>query len=126
MTVDRNNEVKETSSGSLGVTMKITNSTVNNGIPTLRSEALEKKGASDVSSKKSSANSSDRVELSVNRAKIDQLTSALASMGSTNTEKIESIKSRIADGTYHVSGQAVAEKMLQSIGVLKAGGDGND
>lgn len=126
MTVDRNREVQEASSGSLGVTMKITNSTVNNGIPTLQSEALEKKGASDVSSKKTSANSTDRVELSVNRAKIDQLTSALASMGSTNTEKIESIKSRIADGTYNVSGQAVAEKMLQSIGVLKPGGDGND
>jgi len=106
--------------------MKITNSTVNNGIPTLRSEALEKKGASEVSSKKSAASNSDRVDLSVNRAKIDQLTSALASMGSKNTEKIASIKSRIADGTYNVSGQAVAEKMLQSIGVLKAGGDENE
>jgi len=126
MTVDRNHEVQETSSGSLGVAMKITNSTVNNGIPTLRSEALEKKGASDVSSKKTSASSSDRVELSVNRAKIDQLTSVLASMESPNAGKIESIKSRIAEGTYNVSGQAVAEKMLQSIGVLKAGGDDNE
>jgi negative regulator of flagellin synthesis FlgM len=126
MTVDRNNEFQETSSGSLGVTMKIANSTVQNGIPTLRSEALEKKGASAVSSKKTAASTSDRVELSVNRAKIDQLTGALASMGSTNTEKIESIKSRIADGTYNVSGQAVAEKMLQSMGLLKAGGDEND
>jgi len=110
----------------LGVTMKITKSTVNNGASTLRSEALEKKGATDVSSKKTGANSSDRVELSVNRAKIDQLTSVLASMESTNTGKIESIKSSIADGTYNVSGRAVAEKMLQSIGLLKAGKDEND
>jgi negative regulator of flagellin synthesis FlgM len=123
MTLERNHEVQETSSGSLGVTMKITKSIVNNGASTLRSEALEKKGATDVSSKKTAANSSDRVELSVNRAKIDQLTSALASMESTNTGKIESIKSSIADGTYNVSGRAVAEKMLQSIGLLKAGGD---
>jgi negative regulator of flagellin synthesis FlgM len=123
MTVERNHDVQETSSGSLGVTMKISNGTVNNGIATLRSEALEKKGASDASSKKSSANGSDRVELSVNRAKIDQLTSTVASMPSANSEKIVSIKSRIADGTYNVSGQAVAEKMLQSIGLFKAGGE---
>jgi len=123
MTLERNHEVQETSSGSLGVTMKITNSTVTNGASTLRSEALEKKGATDVSSKKTAANNSDRVELSVNRAKIDQLTSALASLESTNTGKIESIKSSIADGTYNVSGRAVAEKMLQSIGLLKAGTD---
>jgi len=106
--------------------MKVTNSTVNNGIATLRSEALEKKGASDVAAKKTSASSSDRVELSVNRAKIERLTGVLAAMESPNAEKIESIKSRIADGTYNVSGQAVAEKMLQSIGVLKAGGDTNE
>ncbi|MRR05576.1 MAG: flagellar biosynthesis anti-sigma factor FlgM [Deltaproteobacteria bacterium] len=106
--------------------MKITNSTVSNGVSTLRSEALEKKGATDGSSKNPAAHSSDRVELSVNRAKIEQFTSALASMESTNTGKIESIKSSIADGTYNVSGRAVAEKMLQSIGLLKAGSDENN
>ncbi|MDD2336788.1 MAG: flagellar biosynthesis anti-sigma factor FlgM [Geobacteraceae bacterium] len=106
--------------------MKVTNRTVNNGKPTLRSEALEKKGVSDVSSQKNTANTSDRVELSVNRAKIDQLTSVLATMESPNTGKIESIKSQIAEGTYNISGQAVAEKMLQSIGVLKTGGDDNE
>ena len=126
MTLDRNHDVQDTSSGNLGVTMKITNSTVNNGIATLRSEALEKKGATNASAKKTAANSSDRVELSVNRAKIDHLTGVLAAMASPNAEKIESIKSRIADGTYNISGQAVAEKMLQSIGVLKAGGDDNE
>ncbi len=126
MTLDRNHEVQEASSGNLGVTMKITNNTVNNGKPTLRSEALEKKGATDVSSKKSSANGPDRVELSVNHAKLDKLTSAIASMGSTNTEKVASIKGRIADGTYNISGRAVAEKMLQSIGVLQASGDENE
>ncbi|RQW85424.1 MAG: flagellar biosynthesis anti-sigma factor FlgM [Geobacter sp.] len=126
MTLDRNHDVQDTSSGSLGVAMKITNSTVNNGIATLRSETLEKKGATNASAKKTAANSSDRVDLSVNRAKIDHLTGVLAAMGSSNAEKIESIKSRIADGTYNVSGQAVAEKMLQSIGVLKAGGDDNE
>lgn len=126
MTVDRNHEIQENSSGSMGAAMKITNSTVNNGIATLRSEALEKKGVSDVSSKKTSATTSDRVELSVNRAKIDRLTGVLAAIESPNAGKIESIKSRIADGTYNVSGQAVAEKMLQSIGVLKPGGDENE
>ena len=106
--------------------MKVTNSTVNNGIATLRSDALEKKGASDVSTKKSAGSSSDRVELSANHAKIEHLTGVLAAMESTNSGKIESIKSRIADGTYNISGQAVAEKMLQSLGILKAGGDTNE
>jgi flagellar biosynthesis anti-sigma factor FlgM len=123
MTLERSNEVQETSSGSLGVAMKVTNSTVHNGIPTLRSEALEKKAAVEVSSKKNASNASDRVELSVNRAKIDSLTSALASMESMNADKIESIKSRIAEGTYSVSGRDVAEKMLRAIGVLQPGGD---
>ncbi|MHC1698314.1 MAG: flagellar biosynthesis anti-sigma factor FlgM [Geobacteraceae bacterium] len=106
--------------------MKVTNSTVNNGITTLRGEALEKKGATDVSDQKNAAITSDRVELSVNRAKIEHLTGVLAALESPNSEKIESIKRRIADGTYNVSGQAVAEKMLQSIGVLKAGRDTNE
>jgi len=126
MTLDRNHEVQETNSGSLGTAMKVTNSTVNNGIATLRSEALEKKGAADVSSKKASARTSDRVELSVNHTKIEHLTGVLAAMGSPNTEKIESIKSRIADGTYNISGQAVAEKMLRSIGILKTGGGADE
>lgn len=106
--------------------MKVTNSSVTDGIATLRDEVLEKKGAADVAARKASSVTSDRVELSVNRMKIAQLTGVLATMENTNTEKIESIKSRIAAGTYAVSGQAVAEKMLQSLGVLTAGGDADE
>jgi len=103
--------------------MKVTNSTVNNDIANLRNEALEKKAAAEMPVEKAVSQPSDRVELSVNRAKIDRLTSTLATMESMNTEKIESIKSQIADGTYNISGRAVAEKMLRSVGIETAGGD---
>ncbi len=103
--------------------MKVTNSTKHNEIANIRNEALEKKGAAEIPAEKTVSQGSDRVELSVNRAKIDRLTSTLATMESMNTEKIESIKSQIAEGTYNISGHAVAEKMLRSMGILTAGGD---
>ncbi|MDD2319087.1 MAG: flagellar biosynthesis anti-sigma factor FlgM [Geobacteraceae bacterium] len=123
MTLERSHDIQETSSGSLGTAMKVTNSTVNNDIANLRNEALEKKAAAEMPVEKAVSQPSDRVELSVNRAKIDRLTSTLATMESMNTEKIESIKSQIADGTYNISGRAVAEKMLRSVGIETAGGD---
>jgi negative regulator of flagellin synthesis FlgM len=123
MTLERSHEIQETSSGSLGTAMKVTNSTVNNDIANLRNEALEKKTAAELPVDKNVSQPADRVELSVNRAKIDRLTSTLATMESMNTEKIESIKSRIAEGTYNVSGHEVAGKMLRSMGILTAGGD---
>jgi negative regulator of flagellin synthesis FlgM len=123
MTIEQSHETQETSSGSLGTAMKVTNSTIRNEITNIRNEALEKKGAAEIPADKTVSQASDRVELSVNRAKIDRLTSTLATMESMNTEKIESIKSQIAEGTYNVSGQAVAEKMLRSMGILTTGGD---
>lgn len=107
----------------MGTAMKVTNSNIHNEIANLRNEALEKKAGPDVSVEKPPAPASDRVELSVNREKIERLTAALATTESVNAEKIESIKSRIAEGTYNVSGQDVAEKMLRSMGILTPSGD---
>lgn len=107
----------------MGTAMKVTNSNIHNEITNLRNEALEKKAGPDVSVEKLPAPASDRVELSVNREKIERLTAALATTESVNAEKIESIKSRIAEGTYNVSGQDVAEKMLRSMGILTPSGD---
>lgn len=103
--------------------MKVNDNSIQNEIANLRNTALEKNPGQDLSVEKPSAPASDRVELSVNREKIDRLTSALAATESMNTEKIESIKNRIADGTYQVNGQDVAEKMLRSMGLLSASGD---
>jgi len=107
----------------MGTAMKVTNSTIQNEIANLRNEALEKNVRPEVSAEKASAPAADRVELSLDRARIERLTNALAATESMNTEKIESIKSRIADGTYNVSGQDVAEKMLRSMGILTSRGD---
>lgn len=104
--------------------MKVTNSTVQGGIPTTRSEALEKKGASRSKAARSGAGgAADRVELSVSREKIDRLTQTVAAMESGNAEKIQSIKEQIASGTYSVSGRAVAEKMLRAVGIAPPEGD---
>jgi len=103
--------------------MKINNGTINNGIRNARNEAQEKKAAAGSGSEKSRAQGVDRVELSVSLQEVDKLTGALAAMPGTNAEKIESIKSRIADGSYSVSGQDVAEKMLRFLGILKGEGE---
>lgn len=103
--------------------MKINSGPMNNGIRNTRNEAQEKKAASGSGSEKSRAHGADRVELSVSLQDVEKLTETLAALPGANVEKIESIKSRIADGTYNVSGQAVAEKMLRFLGILK-GGDG--
>jgi hypothetical protein len=87
-----------------------------------RSEAKRwRKRAPRMFRPKTAANTSDRVELSVNRAKIDQLTSTLLRW-SSQCGKIESIRAvLLTEPTMSVvSG---AEKMLQSIGLLKAGKD---
>lgn len=123
MTLERSHDANETGSGSVGTTMKINNSTLNNGIRNARNEAQEKKAGSAAGSEKSRSQGVDRVELSVSLQEVDKLAGTLAAMPGTNAEKIESIKSRIADGTYSVSGYEVAEKMLRFMGILKSEGE---
>lgn len=116
-TIERSLDGNETGSGKVGTTMKITNGPLNNGIRNTRSEAADKKSASGVRQEKSGGSRTDRVELSGLR-EVEKLAGVVASMPSQDAAKIESIKSRIADGTYNVSGYDVAEKMLRSMGIL--------
>jgi len=103
--------------------MKITNGPLNNGIRNARSEAAEKQTASGVRQERSGAAGADRVELSGGLREVEKLAGIAASLPSGDAEKIESIKSRIADGSYNVSGYAVAEKMLRSMGILSGEGE---
>ena len=121
--LERSHDANETGSGSVGTTMKITNGPLNNGIRTTRSEASEKKAASGSGREKSGASGADRVELSGGLREVEKLAGVIASLPQSDAEKIESIKSRIADGSYNVSGYAVAEKMLRSMGILQGEGE---
>jgi flagellar biosynthesis anti-sigma factor FlgM len=121
--IERSPETHEAVSGNAGTAMKVSNDTINNALQSTRSESLEKKGRTAPLVEKNRGQTGDRVELSVNLREVDRLTSTVAAMPGANSEKIESIKSRIADGTYNVSGLAVAEKMLSSMGIVVSGGD---
>lgn len=121
--IERSPETHEPVSGNAGTAMKITNDTINTALQSTRSEPLEKKGKTAPSVEKTRGQAGDRVELSVNLRDVDRLTASAASMPGAATEKIESIRSRIADGTYSVSGMDVAKKMLSSMGIEVSGGD---
>jgi flagellar biosynthesis anti-sigma factor FlgM len=121
MTIEQSRETKDIKSGSAGAAMKVTNGTLNNGIQGTRTDLTGKAGSVGTLKEGASGTGTDRVELSVSQERIDRLTSTIASMEGANSEKIESLKRQIAEGTYNVSGQAVAEKMLRFLGVLSRG-----
>lgn len=122
MTIERSRETKDIKSGSAGAAMKVDNSISNNGIQGTRTDLTGKPDPVVTLKDGASGAGADRVVLSVSQERIDRLASAIASMEVSNSEKIESLKRQIAEGTYQVSGQAVAEKMLRTLG-LPAGGD---
>lgn len=103
--------------------MKITNGPLNNGIRGARNEAAEKKAAAGAGRENPGASGADRVELSGGLRQVEKLAEAIAAMPAGDAEKIASIKRRIEDGTYNVSGHEVAEKMLRSMGLLKGEGE---
>lgn len=104
--------------------MKVTTTNVQSGLPSSRSEAIERKATGSATKSSSAGRStSDRVELSVNLERVDRLTKAAMAMETDTAEKVQSIKERLAAGTYTVSGRDVAEKMLRSMGIVSTGGD---
>jgi len=82
---------------------------------------VEKKSGSGSGPEKARGESADRVELSITPREVEKLANVAASLPGAGAGKIESIKNRIADGTYSVSGYQVAEKMLRTMGILKDG-----
>lgn len=121
MTIEQNQKTNDIKSGSAGAVMKVTNNSLNNGIQGTRPESAGKRDTLATQKKAAHGGRTDRVELSISQERIDRLTSTIASMESANSEKIDSLKRQIADGTYAVSGHAVAEKMLRSLGIVDNG-----
>lgn len=97
--------------------MKVSHDLSNSPLRGSRNQAIETREKMSSGSERTRGQAGDRVELSVSLRDVEKLTATVASLPSTNSGKIESIKSRIADGTYRVSGIEVAEKMLRSMGI---------
>lgn len=119
--IERNPETHEPVSGNAGTAMKITNDTINSALHSSQSDSLAQKGMTAPPAENSRTRTGDRVELSENSREVEKLTAAVAAMPPANSEKIESIQKRIAEGTYAVSGMAVAEKMLGAMGIAVPG-----
>jgi len=95
--------------------MKISNDQLPSVVNRFQSDPVEKRNGTSQSNTGSVAQGGDRVELSISSDDIEQLKQTMQGMPSdVNAERIASLKSSIADGTYSVSGQKVAEKMLEN------------
>jgi negative regulator of flagellin synthesis FlgM len=60
----------------------------------------------------SSASAEKNVQLSAQAQTIERLEAKIVSSEGTDTSKIEQIKQQIADGSYEVNSNRIAEKML--------------
>ncbi|HTX52895.1 MAG TPA: flagellar biosynthesis anti-sigma factor FlgM [Candidatus Baltobacteraceae bacterium] len=54
----------------------------------------------------------DRVELSARARALQAASAALAQQPAIRSDKVERLKKRIAEGKYQVSGDSIAEKLL--------------
>lgn len=92
--------------------MKIDNSLIN-GINLYKGQAPEqKKETQSQSDKQTQRKGVDRVEFSVPREQLAQLKKALEEVPEVRADKVAGVKVQVEDGTYSVSGRAVAAKML--------------
>ena len=121
-TMELSREAQEPLTGNAGAAMKVTNEN-NVALRSARNESVENRGTAISTDAGLSGRAADRVELSVNLKEVEKLTAAVAALPDSNSGKIESIRNRIANGTYRVSGLAVAEKMLNSMGISIPKGD---
>lgn len=92
---------------------------VNNSVFNGRTNDTALKNGKDVnsdgaSSSKNIDGSADRVTLTQNFSQITELEQKAKSAPADNAERIAAIKAAIADGSYQVNSQRVAEKLLQS------------
>lgn len=95
--------------------MKISNDQLASVVNRYQSDPVEKRNDTSRSNTGTPAQGGDRVELSINSGDIEQLKQTMQGMSSdVNAERVASLKSSIANGTYSVSGQKVAEKMLEN------------
>jgi len=89
----------------------------NNSLPGLngaidRIENSERQARVDRQERQSAPAKSDRLELSIRGREIQQLDSLIQSSPDVRTEKVEQIRSAIANGTYNVKAEKIADKII--------------
>src|SRR5262249_22328939 len=104
----------QTKGDSFGETMQIKG---NNSLPGLdgainRVENSERQARVDRQERQNAPAKSDRLELSIRGREIQQLDSLIQSSPDVRTEKVEQIRSAIADGTYNVKAEQIADKII--------------
>jgi flagellar biosynthesis anti-sigma factor FlgM len=101
--------------------MKISNDQYAPVVNPFQSDPVGNKNGASQSNPQNVTQGGDRVELSINSGDIEQLKQTVQGMSSdVNADRVASLKTSIADGTYSVSGQKVAEKMLENWKALNA------
>tara|TARA_R110002096_G_scaffold164865_1_gene333023 strand:- start:147 stop:470 length:324 start_codon:yes stop_codon:yes gene_type:complete len=74
--------------------------------------------ASSASTQAASA-AADQVDLTNSAQKIDQVISSLSSEPVVNREKVDEIKSALAEGRYEVNSSVIADKLIEIDELLK-------
>ena len=64
-------------------------------------------------------NTSDQVELTNSAQKIDQVVSSLSAEPIVDRQKIDEIKSALAEGRYEINSAAIADKLIEIDELLK-------
>jgi flagellar biosynthesis anti-sigma factor FlgM len=95
--------------------MKISNDQLSTVVNRFQNDPPGKKNEASRNNPGNVTQGGDRVELSIKSGDIEQLKQTMQGMPSDdNAARVASLKKSIADGTYSVSGQQVAEKMLEN------------
>jgi negative regulator of flagellin synthesis FlgM len=92
--------------------MKIDSEQLLSTVHRFKNETVAKGDASSDTVQGAVSQGSDRVELSRNKEKIEQLKTMMQQMPDSHNEKVAQIRQQIADGTYQVDAREVAGSML--------------
>jgi negative regulator of flagellin synthesis FlgM len=75
----------------------------------------EKRSAESPSKKEPPARPSDPVTLSSRARELIEAQRALATIPDVRDDKVDAIKSRIADGSYRIDSEKIADKMIRDV-----------
>lgn len=84
-----------------------------NGIPALRSRETRKSKTSPPSAAANHGNPGDSVAITQTSAKLSQFETELGQIGAGETGKVEAIRLAIAEGSFRVDEEAVADALVQ-------------
>jgi negative regulator of flagellin synthesis FlgM len=85
-----------------------------NGVPAIRRRETRKSKDGSATSSGSPVTAGDSVEITTTSARLNQLEAELGLIDSANTGKLEAVREAIANGSFQVDEEAVAEALVRS------------